>query len=96
MKAKFLIEDRTVCNIQTYIKIDDVECEIEEMLDLINKLEIMDVPVGCSKLCDKLIKLEVAVTSTYCSGAVTRSKNFESFASKIQAMYNKKQKSQSI
>jgi hypothetical protein len=92
MKIKVSFEDRTVCNVETYIKIDNVECEIDELFDLLDRLEVMDVPVSCSRLKDKLLKLEVIQPSKFKAGYFHRSKKYAEFAEKIQNKFEQKRK----
>jgi hypothetical protein len=89
MRIKLSFEDKTICNVETYVKIDDVECEIGELTDLLNKLEILDVPISCGRLKNKLLKLDVIKPSKLKDCYFKRSKNYDTFFEKILNQYKK-------
>jgi hypothetical protein len=88
MKVKVSFEDRTVSSVATYVKIDDVECEIDELIEVLSRLELMDIPLP-KEIKNKLIKLQVVQKSKLHANWVRRGKNYDAFADKIEKLYKK-------
>lgn len=87
---KLRTEEKTITHVLTYVHIDDVSCEIEELLEILEDMDHHD-PLVDESLRDKLLELNVVRKSTWSPSRVRKGDNYDEFYKKVSSLHKKKE-----
>lgn len=81
-------EEKVISNTYTFVHLDNVECEMHELLDILKELNYRDIYVR-KDLSKKLIELKVAKKSGMTHKQIRRGDKYEAFHKKITGIFKK-------
>jgi hypothetical protein len=83
-------EEKVISTTHTFVKLDNVDCEVDELLEILRELDYREVRIR-KDLSKKLIELKVVEKGRMSESHIRRGDKFDSFHKKITGIHKKSQ-----